>query len=97
MTTSVKITPLQNPHSMSSKIGKQTSKNANVMDDILEKIKEKSKQEYLESKKPKTLRKKEKALVSDEGAATVKSGTNLDPESEAKVRSMIIAIDRRKR
>ena len=55
--------------------GKNPNKQ-NVMDELLEKIQEKSKQEYAESKKPKTLRKKGKPTSGDEnnGPATQGSG-----------------------
>ena len=56
--SAVRITPLSNPHSISSKNDGRINKQAAEMDEVLEKIKEKSKIEVAESRKPKMLRKK---------------------------------------
>ena len=65
-TTSLKVKPLENPHSRSTKVAGKNINKPNIMDELLEKIQEKSKQEYAESKKPKTLRKKGKPVTGDD-------------------------------
>lgn len=47
-------------------MGGKNANKQNVMDELLEKIQEKSKQEVAESKKPKTLRKKGKPAPGDD-------------------------------
>lgn len=54
----VKVTPLVNPHSRFAKKEGHVNKQTADMEEVLEKIKEKSRQELIENRKPKMLRRK---------------------------------------
>ena len=54
-----RITPLENPHSKSAKHEGKSGKKTSVLDEVLDQIKERTKQEMEENKKPKVLRKKD--------------------------------------
>jgi hypothetical protein len=54
-----RITPLENPHSKSAKHEGKSGKKASVLDEVLDQIKERTKHEMEENKKPKVLRKKD--------------------------------------
>lgn len=54
----MKITPLVNPHSQYAKKEGQVNKQTAEMEQVLERIKEKSRVELLENRKPKMLRRK---------------------------------------
>lgn len=67
----VRVDPLENPHSKSSKFEAKGAKKSTEMDDILDKIKEKSRQEIAEAKKRKPHTKKAQAISGDNPSATL--------------------------
>ncbi len=82
--SAVRITPMINPHSRTAKHEGRTNKQAAEMDEVLEKIKEKSKLEVAESRKPKMLRKKANLQAAPEATgmgSTAKAPT--EPEDAA--------------
>jgi hypothetical protein len=85
--TTLKVTPLENPHSRSTRMSGKNANKQNVMDELLEKIQEKSKQEYAESKKPKTLRKKGKLAPGDDNNIhAVESPDEVEPSASMDIK-----------
>ncbi len=65
----MRVAPLENPHSKTGRLAGKTSRKADEMDELLGKIREKTKLEFLESKKGKTLRKKDRQQPDEAPAA----------------------------
>ena len=59
--TQVRITPIENPHSRTAHPERKGAKKANDMDEVLNKIKEKARQDFIDSKKLRATKRKHAA------------------------------------